>query len=184
MEEVKNLIKANDQKIYQYFNKKSLAKGENDLYYNTYQKLLDADNVFKDYHKKIGDFLPSVGFISERLQVEEIYKRQNLMFEKQRIFIDDINTLLDKSIYTPYVNEDDRKNLEAFTKENIAYFNRDEYRNDRIALLNNAVDAYYNVIYNCFFKIKKEWLELQESIETTPPQQQIQNENHSPDNLG
>ena len=167
LEEVTRLVKENDQCAYQYFYKKSTEKNMQTEYAVAYQSLLDGEKQFAEYFNKINEFLPFIHFMSQVLEVDEIKKQILKLTEAQNNFKQNMQSLINESVFKSHIEHSDMEALMKFCDTQQNYFENNTYQSDYINQLNNGIDSYYNAIYDGYFKLKKELLDLEEKIETT-----------------
>ncbi len=167
LEEVTRLVKENDQCAYQYFYKKSTEKNMQTEYAVAYQSLLDGEKQFAEYFNKINEFLPFIHFMSQVLEVDEIKKHIHKLTEAQNNFKQSMQSLISESVFKSRIEHSDMEALMKFCDTQQNYFENNTYQSDYINQLNNGIDSYYNAIYDGYFKLKKELLDLEEKIETT-----------------
>lgn len=73
--------------------------------------------------------------------------------------------LKEESVFSKHLEDKDLEALTKFNDNNQTYFEFNTYQSDHITQLNTAIDAYYNSLYDGYFKIKKSLLDLQGEIE-------------------
>ena len=57
-------------------------------------------------------------------------------------------------MFSKYLEDKDQEVLTKFNENNQTYFEFNTYQSDHITQLNTAIDAYYNSLYDGYFKIK------------------------------
>ncbi|WP_107809346.1 M48 family metallopeptidase [Elizabethkingia sp. YR214] len=165
LKEIDDAIKENDQAIYQYFYNKAIRKNKQEEYLLSYKNLLIAEQEFGQYVKSINEFLPFIHFMSQTLEVDIIKVHCSKLLEVQKTFKEEIRKLKDESVFSKHLEDKDLEALTKFNDNNQTYFEFNTYQSDHITQLNTAIDAYYNSIYDGYFKIKKILLDLQGEIE-------------------
>ncbi|MCL1667043.1 M48 family metalloprotease [Elizabethkingia ursingii] len=165
LKEIGDAIKGNDQAIYQYFYNKAVRENKQEEYLFSYKNLLTAEQEFEQYVKSLNEFLPFIHFMSQTLEVDVIKVHCSKLLEVQKTFKEEIHKLKDESVFSKHLEDKDLEALAKFNDNNQTYFEFDTYQSDHITQLNTAIDAYYNSIYDGYFKIKKILLDLQGEIE-------------------
>ena len=165
LKEIGDAIKGNDQAIYQYFYNKANRVNKQEEYLLSYKNLLTAEKEFEQYVKSLNEFLPFINFMSQTLEVDVIKVHCSKLLEVQKTFKEEIRKLKDESVFSKHLEDKDLEALTKFNDNNQTYFEFDTYQSDHITQLNTAIDAYYNSIYDGYFKVKKILLDLQGEIE-------------------
>ncbi|EQB90879.1 M48 family metalloprotease [Elizabethkingia anophelis] len=165
LKEISESIKENDQSVYQYFYTKASEKNRQDQYTHSYKYLLTAEEQFEQYIKSLNEFLPFIHFMSQTLEVDVIKVHCSKLLEVQKTFKEEIRKLKEESVFNKYIEDKDLEALTKFNDNDQTYFEFNTYQSDHITQLNTAIDAYYNSLYDGYFKIKKSLLDLQETIE-------------------
>ena len=165
LKEISDSIKGNDQAIYQHFYNKAIRENKQEEYLHSYKDLLIAEQEFEQYVKSLNEFLPFIHFMSQTLEVDVIKVHCSKLLEVQKTFKEEIRKLKEESVFSKHLEEKDLEALTKFNDNNQTYFEFNTYQSDHITQLNTAIDAYYNSIYDGYFKVKKILLDLQGEIE-------------------
>jgi len=165
LKEISDSIKGNDQAIYQHFYNKAIRENNQEQYLHSYKDLLIAEQEFEQYVKSLNEFLPFIHFMSQTLEVDVIKVHCSKLLEVQKTFKEEIRKLKEESVFSKHLEDKDLEALTKFNDNNQTYFEFNTYQSDHITQLNTAIDAYYNSIYDGYFKVKKILLDLQGAIE-------------------
>lgn len=165
LKEISDSIKGNDQAIYQHFYNKAIRENNQEQYLYSYKDLLIAEQEFEQYVKSLNEFLPFIHFMSQTLEVDVIKVHCSKLLEVQKTFKEEIRKLKEESVFSKHLEDKDLEALTKFNDNNQTYFEFNTYQSDHITQLNTAIDAYYNSIYDGYFKVKKILLDLQGAIE-------------------
>ncbi|WP_454060666.1 M48 family metalloprotease [Elizabethkingia ursingii] len=165
LKEISDSIKGNDQAIYQHFYNKAIRENKQEEYLHSYKDLLIAEQEFEQYVKSLNEFLPFIHFMSQTLEVDVIRVHCSKLLEVQKTFKEEIRKLKEESVFSKHLEDKDLEALTKFNDNNQTYFEFNTYQSDHITQLNTAIDAYYNSIYDGYFKVKKILLDLQGAIE-------------------
>ncbi|AQX07168.1 M48 family metalloprotease [Elizabethkingia ursingii] len=165
LKEISDSIKENDQAIYQHFYNKAIRENKQEEYLHSYKDLLIAEQEFEEYVKSLNGFLPFIHFMSQTLEVDVIKVHCSKLLEVQKTFKEEIRKLKEESVFSKHLEDKDLEALTKFNDNNQTYFEFNTYQSDHITQLNTAIDAYYNSIYDGYFKVKKILLDLQGAIE-------------------
>ncbi|MCL1665002.1 M48 family metalloprotease [Elizabethkingia ursingii] len=165
LKEISDSIKGNDQAIYQHFYNKATKENKQEEYLHSYKDLLIAEQEFEQYMKSLNEFLPFIHFMSQTLEVDVIRVHCSKLLEVQKTFKEEIRKLKEESVFSKHLEDKDLEALTKFNDNNQTYFEFNTYQSDHITQLNTAIDAYYNSIYDGYFKVKKILLDLQGAIE-------------------
>ncbi|OPB87361.1 M48 family metalloprotease [Elizabethkingia ursingii] len=165
LKEISDSIKENDQAIYQHFYNKAIRENKQEEYLHSYKDLLIAEQEFEQYVKSLNEFLPFIHFMSQTLEVDVIKVHCSKLLEVQKTFKEEIRKLKEESVFSKHLEDKDLEALTKFNDNNQTYFEFNTYQSDHITQLNTAIDAYYNSIYDGYFKVKKILLDLQGAIE-------------------
>lgn len=165
LKEISDSIKGNDQAIYQHFYNKAIRENKQEGYLHSYKDLLIAEQEFEQYVKSLNEFLPFIHFMSQTLEVDVIKVHCSKLLEVQKTFKEEIRKLKEESVFSKHLEDKDLEALTKFNDNNQTYFEFNTYQSDHITQLNTAIDAYYNSIYDGYFKVKKILLDLQGAIE-------------------
>ncbi len=165
LKEISDSIKENDQAIYQHFYNKAIRENKQEEYLHSYKDLLIAEQEFEQYVKSLNEFLPFIHFMSQTLEVDVIKVHCSKLLEVQKTFKEEIRKLKEESVFSKHLEDKDLEALTKFNDNNQTYFEFNTYQSDHITQLNTAIDAYYNSIYDGYFKVKKKLLDLQGEIE-------------------
>ncbi|KUY26461.1 M48 family metalloprotease [Elizabethkingia ursingii] len=165
LKEISDSIKGNDQAIYQHFYNKAIRENKQEGYLHSYKDLLIAEQEFEQYVKSLNEFLPFIHFMSQTLEVDVIKVHCSKLLEVQKTFKEEIRKLKEESVFSKHLEDKDLEALTKFNDNNQTYFEFNTYQSDHITQLNTAIDAYYNSIYDGYFKVKKILLDLQGEIE-------------------
>jgi hypothetical protein len=156
LKEISDSIKENDQSVYQYFYNRANDESKQDQYTHSYKDLLIAEEQFDQYIKSLNEFLPFIHFMSQTLEVDVIKVHCSKLLEVQKTF-KEIQELKAESVFSKYVEDKDQEALTKFNDNNQTYFEFNTYQSDHITQLNTAIDAYYNSLYDGYFKIKRHY---------------------------
>ncbi|OPC03814.1 hypothetical protein BAS09_09095 [Elizabethkingia ursingii] len=165
LKEISDSIKENDQAIYQHFYNKAIRENKQEEYLHSYKDLLIAEQAFEQYVKSLNEFLPFIHFMSQTLEVDVIRVHCSKLLDVQKTFKEEIRKLKEESVFSKHLEDKDLEALTKFNDNNQTYFEFNTYQSDHITQLNTAIDAYYNSIYDGYFKVKKILLDLQGAIE-------------------
>lgn len=165
LKEISDSIKENDQSVYQHFYNKASNENRQNQYIHSYKDLLLAEQQFEQYIKSLNEFLPFIHFMSQTLEVDVIKVHCSKLLEVQKTFKEEIRKLKEESVFSKHLEDKDLEALTKFNDNNQTYFEFNTYQSDHITQLNTAIDAYYNSLYDGYFKIKKSLLDLQGEIE-------------------
>ena len=92
--------------------------------------------------------------MSQTLEVDVIKVHCSKLLEVQKTFKEEIRKLKEESVFNKYLEDKDLEALTKFNDNDQTYFEFNTYQSDHITQLNTAIDAYYNSLYDGYFKIK------------------------------
>lgn len=127
--QVKNLkekITQNDINIYYYF--VGLAKNQNREYEmrNQFSEFLDYDKIYEEKFNLFRDLSKALEFVSTTTPFEKIKKNFNNLKTLESKLKEELKEILNDSLLNEEINEQNRKDLEFYIKNDLLYFNQNE----------------------------------------------------------
>lgn len=163
-EEIKKLqekLKLHDQKIYDYFHTIASQKNKKLEFESVTKKYLSFDKNFDEnfeLHSKISNALE---FISKETPYEIIREHFETFRPLEKRLKEELNKLINLSVYQNESNLELLKEIESFTNEYLSYFVGKEYKDDQLQILFKMIHSFQFLNQRIFFLHKKEWLDYQ-----------------------
>jgi Zn-dependent protease with chaperone function len=164
LESLNNRITTNDIKIFQYFRKSELERGNDDRLFHLYEKFFQQDHEF-DKKIEVYTFLSgATSFINEETPFDEIKKNfRNIKVHEVKLK-ESIKALMEDKEYSAEIDEDMQRNFDLYISQSWQYFSDDRYLDNELQILFTALNNYYYLISRGYFVMKRELLKYQSSL--------------------
>lgn len=147
-------ISKNDELIFKIIYSK--ANSEEKLKLSELQeKFNSADKDFDEYYNAFNEFVPHLSFMSQKHQIEDIRRFRKILLDKEKIFKEKIEKLLQDSPFKLFLENDNKIILENYLNENFMYFENNSYKEHEINQLNEVLTNYQQAMSKAYFNMKK-----------------------------
>ena len=151
-----------DAQIFRYFYLKSNDEQKNRLL-ELQENFNNIDAEFDMFQKAFEDFVPHINFMSEVHQIAHIPKLRSNLLDHEKTFKLVVEKLLSSS-FAVYVTEEQKKLLQDYIRLKNLYFNKTEYLEAEVKMLNEVLSAYQAILNSAYFKVKKNFLDFKAEI--------------------
>ena len=164
IEKLEKQVLENDENIFRYFN--TLDKKDNDfgLYAANYQKFIDFD---KSYDEKIlfsSELGEKLNFITETTPFETIKKNFKNLSEHLLKLKEELKEMLNNPYANDEISEKKRNEILNFINSEQVYFSNNEYLNEQLTDLFDAIQFHRGFLARLYFLKKLELLKYQETL--------------------
>ncbi|WP_321309013.1 M48 family metalloprotease [Marinifilum fragile] len=157
-------IKANDIEIYKYFfnleKSLDLPSAIRNLYINYFKFDKEHDRKY-DVYARITEAVQFMNVVTPFDQIRENFRR---MHRLELDFKAEIQDLLNDPLYKEEINSEMRTNFEKYISKDWQYFREENYIDDNLDMLFNAIHTYVYLITRGYFLTKKELLDHQANL--------------------
>lgn len=122
------------------------------------EKFNSADKEFDEYYNAFNEFIPHLSFMSESLQIDDIRRYRKILLDKEVLFKQNIEKLLNFSPFRRYFENDNKVILTNYLAESFMYFENSSYNQDEINQLDEVLGNYQQAMSKAYFNMKKELL--------------------------
>lgn len=158
---IKEQIIQNDLNIYKFFYNEALKKGNAQILKEKYINFFKIDAAFDnkvELSKKIGW---AINFMTVKTPYDEIKVNLKDLLPFEVELKNEIKKLIEDETLTGEISEATKENLEKYLLNELEYFNGQEYNNDNVQILFNAVKNYNYLFPRQYFISKLDLLNYQ-----------------------
>lgn len=155
-------IEQNDIQIFRYLYNRA-NDGQKARLVAMQENFNGVDAEFDDFQKAFEDFVPHIHFMSEVHQIAHIPRMRSNLLEYEKTFKIVVEKLLSSS-FTEYLTEEQKKLFQDYIRLKNLYFNKTEYLEAEIKMLNEVLAEYQAILNSGYFKIKKKFLDFEADI--------------------
>ncbi len=162
---IKDKLKENDIRIYNYFYSLAKEKGKEEELKQVYQSFFSLDN---GYDKKIQcyiNMLNNTSFIRFKTSFSIIEENLKKLNDMEHEFKKQIEEILSEEIYQCEIKPEIREDFNKYLADKREYFNRPKYNNDALALMFKNIQNFQTVISQTYRNLKRNLLEYQAELE-------------------
>ncbi len=164
--EIKDKLKENDTRIYNYFYFLAKGKGKQEELKQLYQSFFFVDD---GYDKKIQCYINMLNgtcFIRFKTTFSVIEENLKKLNDTEHEFKKQIEMILSEEIYQCEIKSEIREDFNKYLVDKREYFNRPKYNNDALALMFKNMQNFQTVISQTYLNLKRNLLEYQAELET------------------
>lgn len=159
---VNEKIEQNDVHIFRYLYNKANDEQKIRLL-EMQENFISSDAEFDEFQKAFEDFVPHIHFMSEVHQIAAIPRMRSNLLDHEKTFKLVVERLLTSS-FGIYITEEQKKLLQDYIRLKNLYFNKTEYLEAEVKMLNEVLAAYQAILSSGYFKIKKKFLDFEAEI--------------------
>lgn len=170
---LKEEVTENDINIYHYFLK--LSKDQNSEYdFRTrYSDFANYEKSYEDRFKLYLELNEAFSFVSVTTPFDQIKKNFRKHQPLESKLKEEIKQILADPNFETEITEQSRKDLDYYSKNDLIYFNNNEYFNDNLQHLFFAINNYQYYLGRNFFLLKKKLIDQMSGLEKKRVQPEI-----------
>jgi Zn-dependent protease with chaperone function len=164
LEEMKISVVEMNKDIYAYYYNIARNNGKAPDYeskyasYDCYNKIMDTEIAV------VNEMYELTSFLNETHQFEVIKVKMEKVYNKEKEFKEKIKVLLENTAYNTTTNRDVDDVFANYLSKNRVYFSVDEYYNDELRILFDALNCYTIAVNRLLFNLKKDFLDFQSTL--------------------
>ncbi|GAB3009752.1 hypothetical protein GCM10027284_30290 [Cyclobacterium sediminis] len=158
---LKEQIKINDLRIFQFFNSYEIEKIPNTTLESLYKQFFDYEKEFDSkfqFYIKLSNDLDFINFTTPNDQIRWNFSDIENTEKKLK---NEIRELLEDSKFQPKINKVIKENFELYLSKDWKYFSGDTYKENNLEILFTAMNDYAYLLNRGYFLIKKKLLNYQ-----------------------
>jgi len=170
LDRINELIKRNDNEIYEYFKREENKQNKHKTLENLYIEFLEFDKIFDSKYELYSKLINEMQFVNVTTPIEQIRANLSRIKHSEESLKNEINQIMSDSIIQADLTNEIKEKLEQYTTGTLEYFGEVSYFDDNLNILFSAMHNYAFLLSRKYFLMKKKILTYQEELITTHSQ--------------
>jgi len=170
LDRINELIKRNDNEIYEYFKREENKQNKHKTLENLYIEFLEFDKIFDSKYELYSKLINEMQFVNVTTPIEQIRANLSRIKHSEESLKNEINQIMSDSIIQADLTNEIKEKLEQYTTGTLEYFGEVSYFDDNLNILFSAMHNYAFLLSRKYFLMKKKILTYQEELITTHAQ--------------
>jgi Zn-dependent protease with chaperone function len=160
LQEIKDQIAKNDIEIYLYFVNLANHQNKREEFKSLYAELQKMDKEFDVNINFFVKMLNASEFMHHVNTFEVIERNMKLLKIEENQFKIQVEKMLENKSYNSAITIETKQLFAKYLSEDWVYFNKNEYLNECLEILSNAMNNYQMILSKSFFQKKKDLLDF------------------------
>ena len=160
LKEIKDQIAKNDIEIYLYFVNLANHQNKREEFKSLYAELQKMDKEFDVNINFFVKMLNASEFMHHVNTFEVIERNMKLLKIEENQFKIQVEKMLENKSYNSTITIETKQLFAKYLSEDWVYFNKNEYLNECLEILSNAMNNYQMILSKSFFQKKKDLLDF------------------------
>jgi len=160
-------VAQHDKRIHHYFRSQAINQAQEEVFQERFRRYTEAKNLLEENSKLVNELSEDTSFTCERQEHPDIEARLRDFARKEPRLKEALRALLSHASIRSELDDALKNDLEKYTEHQLTFFHVDEYDNDNLGLMMNAITQLGILSQRHVFLSKKQllnfFLQLQEN---------------------